>query len=630
MKKYSRYIIIFLIFCAIEAIVIIFYSNRTTNELDKYLNNVENAYKNIYQSSLNNANNSANNFYYYYIKKNNIIELFKNAYDNNSMQRHIIRNQLYKIINNDISPSKNSNIIGVNFIFPDNTVFLRSDKPSLYGDNISYRSIIALAKQNKQIYSGFDFGLAEVCYRYVIPIEEKGNYYGIIEIKLRLHYFFNNFNSLPNTRTFSVIQKVISDNILHPDLKYNYLQISNKYNFVLDSLSYNEFNQLNKIFQNDGSKSLADDINLLINESETTINNPKKSIRKSGEDYYILSEIPIRSFSGIKLGGFIIVNKNYIIADIIENNNYHLIIISVIILSFFVLYLFRYNYSRKIKQNMDELQKSRNKLSQTLKELQKSQSELQEKQDFTAKINSLLREHEKELEHLLIEKDKFFSILSHDIKNPIGGILTDSETLSHYYDKMSDKDRKEFINRIVTTTQNLNKIVRDMLDWGMVKLNRLEVQEERILPLEILYKVRSQLIKSAEEKGDQIIIECPSELEITSDPDLLTIVFRNIIQNSIKFTENGRIEIECFTKDSDVIFNFKDTGIGIAYENLEKIFKLDKTVTTIGTKGEVGTGLGLLLVKDYVTKLGGEISINSMEGKGTTVTIILKNKIENK
>jgi len=619
-----------LIFCAIEAIVIIFYSNQTKWEVDKYLNNLENAYKKINQSSFQKANNSSNNFYYYYLKKSNIIELFKSAYNKNTTQKNTIRDQIYKIINNDLSANTNFNIIGVNFIFPDNTVFLRTDKPRYYGDNVSHRSIIALAKQNKEIYSGFDFGLAGVCYRYVIPIEEKGTYFGIIEIKLPNVYFFDGFNSLPNVRTFALIQKGIVDNLLHPDLKYNYLKINDNYNFVLDSVSYKEFVELNKTLQNASSKSFADDINLLVKESQNTTENPFKSIRKSGDDYYIISVIPIKSFTNINLGDFIIVNKNYVVRDIIENNNYHIIIISIILLSIFVLYLFRFRYSQKIKHNMEELQKSRNKLSQILTELQKSQSELQEKQEFTTKINSLLREHEKELEHLLIEKDKFFSILSHDIKNPIGGILTDSETLNRYYDKMSDKDRREFINRIEVTTQNLNKIVKDMLDWGMVKLNRLEVQEQRIIPLEILYKVRSQLIKSAEGKGDQIIIECPSELEITTDPDLLTIVARNIIQNSIKFTENGKIEVECYTKDSDVIFTFKDTGIGIAYENIDKIFKLDKTFTTEGTKGEVGTGLGLLLVKDYVTKLGGEISINSMEGKGTVVTVVLKNKIENK
>jgi len=599
-------------------------------EVDKYLNNLENAYKKINQSSFQKANNSSNNFYYYYLKKSNIIELFKSAYNKNTTQRNFIRNQLTNIINEDISTDTNSNILGVNFIFPDNTVFLRTDKPRYYGDNVSHRSIIALAKQNKLVYSGFDFGLAGVCYRYVIPIEEKGTYFGIIEIKLPLDYFFDGFNSLPNVRTFALIQKGIVDNLLHPDLKYNYLKINDNYNFVLDSVSYKEFVELNKTLQNASSKSFADDINLLVKESQNTTENPFKSIRKSGDDYYIISVIHIKSLTNNKLGDFIIANKNYVVRDIIENNNYHIIIISIILLSIFVLYLFRFRYSQKIKLDMDELQKSRNKLSQILTELQKSQSELQEKQEFTTKINSLLREHEKELEHLLIEKDKFFSILSHDIKNPIGGILTDSETLNRYYDKMSDKDRREFINRIEVTTQNLNKIVKDMLDWGMVKLNRLEVQEQRIIPLEILYKVRSQLIKSAEGKGDQIIIECPSELEITTDPDLLTIVARNIIQNSIKFTENGKIEVECYTKDSDVIFNFKDTGIGIAYENIDKIFKLDKTFTTEGTKGEVGTGLGLLLVKDYVTKLGGEISINSMEGKGTVVTVVLKNKIENK
>jgi len=153
----------------------------------------------------------------------------------------------------------------------------------------------------------------------------------------------------------------------------------------------------------------------------------------------------------------------------------------------------------------------------------------------------------------------------------------------------------------------------------------LDVQEVPVFPSEILSKVSNQLIKPAQEKGNQILIDCPKDLVINSDPDLLTIIFRNIIQNSIKFTENGIIEVACQVNNENVIFKIKDTGIGIPYENIEKIFKPDKTNTTKGTRGEMGTGLGLLLVKDYITKLRGEIKINSMEGKGTTVEIIFPN-----
>jgi signal transduction histidine kinase len=167
-----------------------------------------------------------------------------------------------------------------------------------------------------------------------------------------------------------------------------------------------------------------------------------------------------------------------------------------------------------------------------------------------------------------------------------------------------------------------------MLDWGMVKLNRLEVQEERVVLHDIIDKVANQLLKSAEEKGNKIQVNCPSDLEILSDPDLLTIITRNLVQNCIKFTKDGRIDILCSTDNGNVILKFKDTGVGIPFENIDKIFKIDKTLTTVGTNGEVGTGLGLLLVKDYVTKLGGEISINSMEGVGTSVTIVFENKIK--
>jgi len=628
LKKSIHYIVIFLLFCLIEGILYIFYYDRTKNEINDQVNiNLEEIEK-IYNSAIKQANTSSNNFYYYYLQKNKIIENFINAYYADTQERNSIRKQLQNILINDITKNEKKRIKAVNFIFPDNTVFLRSDFPEKYGDNLSHRQMIALANQNKLRYSGFDVGLTEVSYRYVIPLHDQYNFNGIIELKISVDFFFDYFNTFPSANTFAIISKKFSDNIFLPNTNNYYHSIEGT-EFVADSISYHSYIQLMKTLSEDTSQNITEIIKPLIQQNQAQYKYPTRLIRKDS-DYYILMLIPITNISDSKLGYYVISTKSEHISNTVANNLYYFIIISIFVLAIFVLYLFRDNYTRKIKKNLQDLQKSKNKLSQTLYELQKYQTELQEKQEFTAQINTLLREHEKELENLLLEKDKFFSILSHDIKNPIGGILTDADMLNLYYEKMSDEDRKSSINRILNSTHNLNKLVKEMLDWGMIRLNRLEVQEEHVTPYDIISKVVSQLSKSAAEKGNQVIIDCPQDLVIISDEDLLSIIFRNILQNSIKFTNNGKIIISCTTNDKNVVFKIKDTGVGIPFENLDKIFKLDKTLTTIGTNGELGTGLGLILVKDYVTKLGGEISINSMEGMGTTVTIILENKIENK
>ena len=617
--------VIFIIFCIVESAIGLFYYYRTQSEVNNYLNHISNVYRKIYESSIHKANITANNFYHYYLAKNNILDIFEEAYDLKPKERDLKRIQLLGILNKDITSYPHPNIAGINLVFPDNTMFLRSDAPDYYGENVSHRSIIALSKQNLMVYSGFDYGLTDVSYRYVIPIQNNGKYKGIIEIKLFENFFYDNYNSLPNTFSFTIMNKKIADSLIHPISKHTYQKISDNFNYVFDSVSHYQFSQASNLVSSKNQNKLSELIIKLFNDNKSVVIFPIKYI-KTEQGYFIIKVIPLKSFTDSNLGYLVILNKNENITNLINTNVYHCIIISILILTFFILYIVRNNYTRKIKNNLDELHKSRNKLNQTLRELQKSQSELQEKQEFTAQINTLLREREKELEHLILEKDKFFSILSHDIKNPISGIMTDADVLNIYYDKMSDNDKKKSAERIQTAAKNLNKLVKEMMDWGMVKLNRLEVQEEQVHLKDIIEKVASQLSKSAEEKGDTISINCPTDLEIISDPDLLTIITRNLIQNSIKFTQNGRIEIICTLENGNAILKFKDTGIGIAFENLEKIFKIDKTLTTVGTNGEVGTGLGLLLVKDYVTKLGGEISINSMEGVGTTVTLILVNK----
>lgn len=605
-------------------VLFFFYYNRIRTETNNYENERMNIFTEIYRSSLTKANTTASNFYHYYLTKNNIIENFERAYNANPKEKHIIRHHLASILMSELATNKFNKIRGVNFIFPDNIVFLRSDEPEIYGDNLSYREMIALAHQNKTIYSGFDYGMTEVSFRYVIPIQRDDRFLGLIEVKLSIDYFFDFFNALPNTNTFNIINKSIVDRLLLPESKNQYKQIDNDLNFVIDTISFSKYIQFNKTFSSKNSQDITKIVNSLLKTEQKNNTSITKLIKQNG-DYYSFTLIPIHRFTSSTLGYFVISNKDIYISNVIENNIYWYILISIFLIFLTVLYAVRYNYMQKVQKHVEELQKSKNKLDNTLRELQKSQSELQEKQDFTAQINNLLREHERELEHLLMEKDKFISILSHDIKNPIAGIMTDAETLNRYFDKMDDKNKKESINRILLAINNLNKLVKDILDWAMVKLNRLDVQEAPAFPYEILSKVSNQLIKSAQEKGNQILIDCPKDLVINSDPDLLTIIFRNIIQNSIKFTENGIIEVACQVNNENVIFKIKDTGIGIPYENIEKIFKPDKTNTTKGTRGEMGTGLGLLLVKDYITKLRGEIKINSMEGKGTTVEIIFPN-----
>ncbi len=225
------------------------------------------------------------------------------------------------------------------------------------------------------------------------------------------------------------------------------------------------------------------------------------------------------------------------------------------------------------------------------------------------------------LEHfkqLNISKDKFISMLSHDLRAPFTSILGFAEILISE-PNLSHNERVEFLNYINDSSQNQLQLINYLLDWSRLQTGRLKIEPVRLHAQTIVYNCISSLTGNAIRKSVEIKVNVKDTLYVQADERLLMQVINNLLSNAIKFSnEHDTIEIT-----ADVFNNclaeyiVKDNGLGISEENKNKIFKIEKTFSTEGTKGEKGTGLGLSLVKEIIEKHGGTIWFYSDPGEGS-------------
>ncbi len=225
------------------------------------------------------------------------------------------------------------------------------------------------------------------------------------------------------------------------------------------------------------------------------------------------------------------------------------------------------------------------------------------------------------IEHLkeqIFSRDKFLSILSHDLRSPFTSIIGFTEILLND-DSLSEKERNEFLNYIQDSATNQLQFVNYILDWSNLKLGRIQLNLQKVSIADLVYNSISNLTGNSIRKNIEIKPQIDNSLYVKVDERLALQAISNLLSNSIKFTpEGGKIHIYSnrFNKDFIEIV-IKDEGVGIPEENKAKLFNLDNLFTRRGTKGEKGTGIGLSLVKEIIEKHGGQIWFYSKENEGT-------------
>ncbi len=230
----------------------------------------------------------------------------------------------------------------------------------------------------------------------------------------------------------------------------------------------------------------------------------------------------------------------------------------------------------------------------------------------------------KELRAVNANKDKFFSIISHDLKSPFNGLLGITEILDSDYDELELDEIKEMIQIMRNLTVKVYELLEGLLQWAQTQTGRMEYDFEKIDIYDKCEKVIELLVINANSKKIVLQNEVNKETFALADKQATFTVLRNLVANAIKFTKpEGTINIESEIKDNMVYVSVTDSGIGMSNKSINKLFKIGEHHTTVGTNGETGSGVGLLLCKELIEKQEGKIWVESEEGVGSKFTFTL-------
>lgn len=232
----------------------------------------------------------------------------------------------------------------------------------------------------------------------------------------------------------------------------------------------------------------------------------------------------------------------------------------------------------------------------------------------------LLLQEEKELQvkKLLEDKNRFFSIIAHDLKGPFNGIIGLSELLLEDETHTNYKETNEYITLIHQSSKSVSSLLDNLLTWAQSQTGSLGFNPQRIEISPVVDKAIHLLANVAKNKNITIHSEITAREYVFADKNMLETIFRNLISNAIKFTEtNGEVVLSMTKENNGLVFSVRDNGIGIAPDKIAALFAVDHLHTTAGTNDETGTGLGLMLCKDFIEKHGGVIWVESEPGKGS-------------
>lgn len=229
-----------------------------------------------------------------------------------------------------------------------------------------------------------------------------------------------------------------------------------------------------------------------------------------------------------------------------------------------------------------------------------------------------------ELEKLNTQKDRFFAIIAHDLKSPFSGLLQFSKMLATRSSSMSPKEISEYGKMLHRASEQAYKLLEDLLDWSRLQLDRMEFEPAAMDAKQAIETSLNRLGPLASAKQITLRNDADLKRRVHADAHMVDTILRNLIDNAIKFTpDRGMITVTSGEVGDFGFIEISDTGVGMDPGKLEKLFRLDQKLSSKGTKGETGTGFGLLLCKELVEKQGGQILVQSTEGRGSAVRFTL-------
>jgi signal transduction histidine kinase len=315
--------------------------------------------------------------------------------------------------------------------------------------------------------------------------------------------------------------------------------------------------------------------------------------------FHVRAKNPINQISELDAFQFIVKEPWYM-------SKYSILWFTVIFMGFvFGLYKIR---TTKMKEKEERLERL---VSRRTYEVEAQKKDLEKQQLILQNANDT--------------KNQLFSIIGHDLRSPLSSIQGLTDLIQHYYVEKQPEMMDDMMKHLSSSVKGLRHLLDNLLTWALNQSGNFKINPDLIKVELFLKEIISILIESAKSKNIEIHLKGKSDCLLSADRNSLSTVMRNLINNAIKFShENSVIEVSFSCDHEKTVIQVKDYGIGIPSDKLEKIYEL--TTTTYGTNNEKGTGLGLVLVSEFVALNGGTINVESEEGKGTTFQLEFPNK----
>ena len=250
--------------------------------------------------------------------------------------------------------------------------------------------------------------------------------------------------------------------------------------------------------------------------------------------------------------------------------------------------------------------------------------------EFSVAFNQMIeglkaaRKTQDDLKDLYATRNKFFSIISHDLRSPFNAILGFSDILAEEWDELNDSERRNFLENIRNTSHNTFDLLERLLEWSRIQTGKMKFLPVRLELDKLIAETIKLLTPSADRKLIHLIQEVSEEKYAWADKDAILLVLRNLVSNSIKFTnQGGTIRVSNMQMKDQVVVTISDTGVGISPGNIKKLFRFEEQLKTEGTDHEKGTGLGLVLCREVIEKSRGRIWADSTEGEGSRFSFTL-------
>lgn len=242
-------------------------------------------------------------------------------------------------------------------------------------------------------------------------------------------------------------------------------------------------------------------------------------------------------------------------------------------------------------------------------------------------VNNRLSQSEKMLKEMNDSKDKFFSIISHDLKAPYQGLLSVLDLLVTDYDSLTDIEKKDIFSKVQETSKRTYNLLETLLQWAQMQMGKIEFKRNNFNLWTSVSGTIDLLFESAYLKKIKLINSIDDKIDLYADQNMINLVLRNLIANAVKFSKpEGSIIVSSTEDEEYFVISVKDFGVGIKEKMIDNLFRIDVHTSTMGTAKEKGSGLGLLLCKDMVNMHNGTIWVESVEGEGSKFSFSIPKK----